>query len=111
MIQELVIEIVYDKTHSSFRSRCRNLHPRDLAKMKHASSAHLAESSEHGNLQMAMKTAAFLAAIKRGAHFIFHSNPGEAENVSPVFDRGLIVCIRPQGINLHFFVILSKRGG
>ena len=111
MIQELMMEIVYDKTHFSFRSRCRNLHPRDLAKMKHASSAHLAESSEHGNLQMAMKTAAFLAAIKRGAHFIFHSNPGEAENVSPVFDRGLIVCIRPQGINLHFFVILSKRGG
>ena len=75
--------------------------------MKHASSAHLAESSEHGNLQMAMKTAAFLAAIKRGAHFIFHSNPGEAQNV---FDRG-VQSFESALKNLRFFVILSIREG
>ena len=42
--------------------------------MKHATTNHFVEKGDYG---MAMKTAAFLAAIKRGAHFIFHSNPGK----------------------------------
>lgn len=30
----------------------------------------------HGQTRMALKTAGFLAAIERGAHFIFQANPG-----------------------------------
>ena len=31
----------------------------------------------HGQTRMALKTAGFLAAIERGAHFIFQANPGK----------------------------------
>ena len=57
-----------------FRSRCRHLHPVDLPKMKLSTSTYFRKT---GNHDMAMITAAFLSAIKKGAHFIFQANPGK----------------------------------
>ena len=63
----------YNSSKFIFRSRCRHLHPVDLPKMKLATSTHFRLAGEH---DMAMRTAAFLSAIKKGAHFIFEANPG-----------------------------------
>ncbi|TRY81053.1 hypothetical protein TCAL_09447 [Tigriopus californicus] len=52
---------------------CWHLHPLDIAKMNHTSSMHFMDSNH--DIQSALRTAAFLAAIKRGAHFIYHANP------------------------------------
>ena len=57
-----------------YRSRCRHLHPVDLPKMKLSTSTHFRLAGEH---DMAMRSAAFLSAIKKGAHFIFQANPGK----------------------------------
>ena len=56
-------------------SRCRHLHPSDLPKMNHSSPMHLWRNMD--DLGSAMRAAAFLAAIKRGALFIFHANTGK----------------------------------
>jgi len=53
-------------------SRCRHLHPKDLERMNYTLSGHY---HRHGQTRMALKTAGFLAAIERGAHFIFQANP------------------------------------
>ena len=45
--------------------------------MKLSTSTHFRLAGEH---DMAMRSAAFLSAIKKGAHFIFQANPGK-ENV------------------------------
>ena len=63
----------YNTYNFIFRSRCRHLHPVDLPKMKLVTSTYFRLAGEH---DMAMRTAAFLSAIKKGAHFIFESNPG-----------------------------------
>ena len=41
--------------------------------MKLSTSTHFRLAGEH---DMAMRSAAFLSAIKKGAHFIFQANPG-----------------------------------
>ena len=54
-------------------SRCRHLHPKDLKRLNYTLSGHF---DRQGQTRMALKTAGFLAAIERGAHFIFQANPG-----------------------------------
>ena len=55
-------------------SRCRHLHPTDLERLNYTLSGHF---ERQGQTRMALKIAGFLAAIERGAHFIFQANPGE----------------------------------
>ena len=56
-------------------SRCRYLHPKDLERLNYTLSDHY---DRQGQIRMALKSAGFLAAIERGARFIFQANPGEA---------------------------------
>jgi len=63
-------------------SRCRHLHPTDLERLNYTLSAYF---ENQGETRMALKSAGFLAAIERGAHFIFQANPEVyyRANVSP----------------------------
>ena len=63
-------------------SRCRHLHPKDLERMNYTLSGHY---HRHGQTRMALKTAGFLAAIERGAHFIFQANPGKIYFCTPKY--------------------------
>eukprot|EP00095_Tigriopus_kingsejongensis_P011851 maker-scaffold493_size155937-snap-gene-0.22 protein:Tk11851 transcript:maker-scaffold493_size155937-snap-gene-0.22-mRNA-1 annotation:"hypothetical protein DAPPUDRAFT_95105" len=54
-------------------NRCWHLHPVDIPKMNHTASMHFMDNAD--DIRSALRTAAFLAAIKRGAHFIYHANP------------------------------------
>ncbi len=61
--------------HQCRSSRCRHLHPSDLRVMNHSAAAdHLWHGRD--DVRAALRTAAFLAAVKRGAQFVFHANPG-----------------------------------
>lgn len=53
-------------------SRCRHLHPKDVERLNYTLSGHF---DRLGQTRMATKSAGFLAAISRGAHFIFQANP------------------------------------
>ena len=75
-------------------SRCRHLHPSDLAKMNHSSPMHLWHGMD--DLRAGMRAAAFLAAIKRGALFIFQANTGECSSFTLV------------GIFCHLFTWVSS---
>ena len=55
-------------------SSCRHLHPQDLKQMKFLTTSYFIDKNDFSS---AMKAAAFLAAIKRGARFIYHANPGK----------------------------------
>ena len=55
-------------------SRCRHLHPTDIERLNYTLSAYF---ENQGETRMALKSAGFLAAIERGAHFIFQANPGK----------------------------------
>ena len=54
--------------------------------MNHTSAMHLWDNMD--DVKSALRSAAFLAAIKRGAHFIFQANPGKKR----IFSYGY--CIR-----------------
>lgn len=64
--------IVGGRSNCCRSSRCRYLHPKDLGRLNYTLSAHY---DRQGQIRMALKTAGFLAAIERGARFIFQANP------------------------------------
>ncbi len=45
-----------------------------MDRVNHTSSAHYLADED---IRMALKTTGFLAAIERGAHFIYQANPGK----------------------------------
>ena len=65
------------RTIFSRSSSCRHLHPQDLKQMKFLTTSYFIDKNDFSS---AMKAAAFLAAIKRGARFIYHANPGKKNN-------------------------------